>query len=651
MSLQPTQYTLINRVDPILHQILNESRNLKDVIIKEYYVEMLTNLIIDLSDPLIREPLFFIQEIKSCLDLVETIQRVYGAEDYRIFVVGWVLVSGVFNTLATLEPLEKEPIINRLQSMFDILIQFRCLKDVNSLEILRQPTTKEEYPAQLIPFMKERLNSQLPIIIEHVKKDYNLLIALMGLRALAYHQRMWRCIENILKTDILLPLLRIASDSYNIVNYITDNWTETYFPSKIRFDFGFNLKPRKVIHLICNEVIRLITNLTSGEFETTKSIVDQKAIPFFSKVLDSSSQDLQHYALNGIGNIIFEKEQWRDEFIETYSLLDKTKAMLSDPIVKTTTEFLEDFSNIFAAVTYGDTPSILWETITDILPYVNRYLMCDSATTRGNVTRILEYITLHSEFDYHVLERFGFDKFLVDNLNSDHQYILEPSIYAIGNIFQKAQVGTRSLVSNKLMDPFKRILNNIDNQHLMRLVLWIISNMVVGEGVADLKGFVIDSKIIQLLSEMVARYPIEDPPMETNLPPVVEKPTGTSIIIESKTVEEIMWVIGNLICNPISDEEVHECVEQGILMLLCKLYPYVPSETCYLNLSDSLEYILTQDNHLLYMAHLIQLGFHNLTPNTRYDPDPFEALLNFFNQTTNPNVEEDYLKSMSFSKF
>ncbi|EGG17337.1 hypothetical protein DFA_08332 [Cavenderia fasciculata] len=565
---------------------------------KEECTLELIELIVEIQDPkgLIDDLKITTEEMMTCVDLIEAIEKrllqVDENEDYRIFVVGWLLSSIVLNQYKSLDQHYKEQLQFRIKSKYMMFIRFRTFRDLGKLSFILNDFDKLELDNLLINQLKKRTLFKLSEMIKDIKNERNVLFALMAIRALIYTGNGWDCIDDILNTGIVPTILTIVTDSFNIINEFTNdkniiNYNQNEKDTlnldhlNLKFKLMYLNKSKKYIHLVCNESSKVIINITTT-MDGIESIAKMDIIPILFKILSSYSnvnlKNIMQCALFMVGNITATKPEWRDVILKKHGLLKLIMEMGRDEAVMS--QLSDEISNIFGSVIRCVDPPIEWREIIDyMLPFVCQHFLSNENTTRS-VTKFLEGLSRHPSFEIAVFRQYRLDNFLLESLardidlfTDDWFFILESALWAITGISEK-QPNNTIFTYERLFSTFNRLLVLVDNYQIIDHILYTTYELIRN----TTKANIINSNLIKILTTKVSKLNNNNNIKSTTTtkysdsdPLSVYRLIDRKFMIDDPSACQMLW---NLlaILDGMSPMEIGECVSQGIILLLVTLY-------------------------------------------------------------------------------
>ncbi|EGG22035.1 hypothetical protein DFA_01924 [Cavenderia fasciculata] len=617
----------------------------------EECIDLLYNKIIECSDVMNAELEITREEVVSCYDIVEILDKRFCTpdddqhlvQDYKVFVTCWILTLAILNRLKDYcghhKSKDRKQLLQELKQrekvpgqQLQLFLKYRSFKDLPDLFLLYDDQDNEsfnesELSNQLIPFLNHTF-TLLPIMLEDIKDDKKQLFSLIGIRGLFYIGNGWNCHGFIVNVE---PLMTIFKDSFDSILS--------------------NHKDTKYIHLICNNVSRLIANLTFREkmklmtlLEKDQEMITNEHLKFLGGIFANHQQEnlelVLEYSLLIVGNLTATKVEWRDTLVHEYGLMDHIYDMMDKKATQ-----LDYITSFFTDITSIE-PPLDWNVVEIMCEYACRNFMSDKKCTR-DFCLFLQNITLHPDSTLAIIRQYRLDQYSIDTLNQltkqlldisekgnsiiheqTEEYLLEVVDDLLLTIFNVNSLHTNNNIYtfDATIDILKRLLqSSSQNYRIMYLVLYTLYDVSKTASIEKILACHITQHLTKLVLDYASVKCVDQTQSGNDVP--VDK----QFQVDDFIAQHLIFNVRGLVDQILSDDQFKQLTEQGLLLLYCQLHKSIVTDETFALYDDCFNVLanhnLEPHTTQLLKQHLFQLDFHNTISKSK--PSNLHHIRNF----------------------
>jgi hypothetical protein len=356
-----------------------------------------------------------------------------------------------------------------------------------------------------------------------------------------------------------------------------------------------NIVPRLVEFLkrkrspeIMLEAAWALTNISSGQREHTKAVVQSGAVPLLAELLHHENEDVRQQCVWAIGNIVGDSPEFRD-FVLKFGVMDSL-LKLSTGTAKTS--ILRILAWTLSNLCRGK-PQPDFEVIAPCLPALTSMLFCDDEEILTDACWGLSYISDDKGVDNRKIRaviRSGVCRRLVQLMGHSADQVKLPALRTVGNIVTGDDSQTQFIIDcGCLQSLFNLLCDKNCKKSIRKDAIWTVSNITAGTP-KQIQA-VVDSGIFPLLVSVLRRK---------------------SRSMEFDTRKEAAWAISNATSRG-SSEQIRYLVSINSISPLCQLLP-CPDPKVVLVAMEGIENILavgaknSQDSRNAYASLVEECG-------------------------------------------
>lgn len=321
-----------------------------------------------------------------------------------------------------------------------------------------------------------------------------------------------------------------------------------------------------------------LTNISYGDADQTKAVVEAGAVAPLVALLSSPSQEVRDQAIWTLGNIIGDGAHYRDLMLENQFLLILCDFIRSQIAANAKISLIRNCVWCLSNLCRGK-PAVSWGKIEPALSLISDLLFYPDNTVQADACWAVAYLSDGQIERIGNVIAAGFIPRLISLLSNTATEIQSPALRAIGNIVTGDTEQTQLVVDSGALESLRNLLSS-SKQSILREACWAISNISAGS-VSQVQAL-IDVKIFGPLVYLLAHSDL-------------------------RTRKEACWAISNATTHRVAyPEHVRHLVAQGALQALCD----------FLRVDDPKMLIVTLDA----LSNILEVGesdsFHYGGPNS-----------------------------------
>ncbi|KAJ6241255.1 importin subunit alpha [Anaeramoeba flamelloides] len=284
------------------------------------------------------------------------------------------------------------------------------------------------------------------------------------------------------------------------------------------------------------ETTWIFSNICSGNSEQTNYVVDLGVIPLFFQGIESSNSNIQIQSVWGIGNIVGDSFELRDNILNYPNSIEKIINLIENN--ENNIDILQNAAWTLSNLCRGK-PRPPYKMVKKAVPIFCQLINSDCKKLVIDTCWGLSYLSIGSPKHIDGMLNTGIVPKILELLKHQDYRIRTPSILTIGNLVTGDNKQTQKVIEYGALDYLKTLLNDKKIQ-IVRETCWALSNITAG-----------NEKQIGLV-------------LEKDIFPEILKLLKSKVYLIKK---EASWVINNAIyCG--TDEQVKYLVENNVIILL-----------------------------------------------------------------------------------
>ncbi len=265
-----------------------------------------------------------------------------------------------------------------------------------------------------------------------------------------------------------------------------------------------NIIPRLVefLHDDSNESLQFeaawaLTNIASGTPDQARVVIDNGAVPEFTRLLASANLEIREQALWALGNIVGESPQYRD-FILQHEVVQPLLAFANDEAL--TMAMLRTATWVLSNLCRGK-PQPPFDIMKPTLPTLARIVLVQDDAVREDACWALSYLSDGSNDRIHDVIDTGVVPYIVELLTHSNVDVQTPAIRTVGTIVTGDELQTQLVIDSGALPHLLTLLSS-DDKGVRKRACWTISNITAGtEGQIE---SVIAAGLVKPLVELMA---------------------------------------------------------------------------------------------------------------------------------------------------
>lgn len=302
-----------------------------------------------------------------------------------------------------------------------------------------------------------------------------------------------------------------------------------------------------------------LTNIASGSYDQTRTVVESGAIPLFVGLLLSDSPEVKEQAIWALGNVAGDNADYRD-FVLQCNAMEPVLKLFDTSRVTLTRTATWTLSNLCR----GKNPPPNWDIVKEAIPVLSKLIYSLDLETLIDACWAVSYLSDGPSEAIQAVVDARIPKRLVELLGHESTLVQTPALRGIGNIVTGNDMQTQIVINSGVLPALGPLLVS-SKETIRKEACWTISNITAGN--TDQIQAVIDANMIPQIIRLLSQG-------------------------DYKTKKEACWAISNASSGGLAKpEQIRYLVNQGCIKPLCDLLNIGEPKILEVTL-DSLENIL-----------------------------------------------------------